>query len=164
MAKLEDYSFGRISVDGERHTRDLIVLPDRVVPDWWRREGHSLAFEDLDDVMDELPERLILGCGAHGRLDPPEAVLDELRARGVEVAQPPASALVDAGDRAPRHVSLGLPLDDLDQSADVGRPDPDQHPVAGPEALVALPGHLPAGQALDEGAVIGWLGDVLPDQ
>jgi hypothetical protein len=46
MAKLEDYSFGRITVDGEEHTRDLIVLPGRVVPDWCRREGHSLALED----------------------------------------------------------------------------------------------------------------------
>ena len=31
MARLEDYSFGRIVVDGEEHTRDLIVTPDRVV-------------------------------------------------------------------------------------------------------------------------------------
>jgi hypothetical protein len=31
MARLEDYSFGRVTVDGREHTRDLIVLPDRVV-------------------------------------------------------------------------------------------------------------------------------------
>jgi hypothetical protein len=24
-----------------------------VVSDWWRREGHSLAMEDLDEVLDE---------------------------------------------------------------------------------------------------------------
>src|SRR5918994_7963900 len=83
MAELGDYGFGSLTVDGERHTRDLIVLPDRVVPDWWRREGHSLAMEDLDEVIDELPERLILGCGAHGRLEPPQAGLGGLRARGV---------------------------------------------------------------------------------
>src|SRR4029450_14089441 len=84
MAELSDYSFGSLTVDGERHTRDLIVLPDRVVPDWWRREGHSLAMEDLDEVIDELPERLILGCGAHGRLGAPAAGAEELRARGGE--------------------------------------------------------------------------------
>jgi hypothetical protein len=55
MARLEDYSFGRLTVDGQEHTRDLIVLPDRVVGNWWRREGHALAMEDLDDVLDELP-------------------------------------------------------------------------------------------------------------
>jgi hypothetical protein len=36
---LEDYSFGRIVVDGEEKTRDLIVTPDRVVTNWWRREA-----------------------------------------------------------------------------------------------------------------------------
>ncbi len=70
VARLEDYSFGRVVVDGEEHTRDLIVLPDRVVADWWRRDGHSLALEDLAAVEAELPNRLILGCGAHGRLEP----------------------------------------------------------------------------------------------
>jgi hypothetical protein len=45
MARLEDYSFGRLTVDGQEHTRDLIVLPDRIVSEWWRREGHSLAME-----------------------------------------------------------------------------------------------------------------------
>ena len=70
MARLEDYSFGRLLVDGQEHTRDLIVLPGRVVPDWWRRDGHSLAMEDLDEVRDELPERLILGCGLRGSCAP----------------------------------------------------------------------------------------------
>src|ERR671930_2011648 len=99
MARLEDYRFGRLTVDGHEHTRDLIVLPGRVVPDWWRREGHSLAMEDLDEVRDELPERLILGCGAHGQLRPDPAVLDALRDRGVEVeALPTAEAVRRYGE------------------------------------------------------------------
>jgi hypothetical protein len=85
MPRLSDYSFGRIVVDGEEHTRDLIVLPDRVVANWWRRDGHSLAMEDLDEVKDELPERLIVGCGAHGQLRPDPAVIEALERRGVDV-------------------------------------------------------------------------------
>jgi hypothetical protein len=85
MARLEEYRFGRLTVDGTEHRRDLIVLPERVVADWWRRDGHSLALEDLDDVIEELPERLILGCGHDGRLHPDPAVIEALRKRGVEV-------------------------------------------------------------------------------
>jgi hypothetical protein len=33
MARLDDYSFGRLTVDGREHTRDLSVLPDRLVDD-----------------------------------------------------------------------------------------------------------------------------------
>jgi hypothetical protein len=111
MAQLRDYSFGSIQVDGDEHTRDLIVLPERVVPDWWRRDGHSLAMEDLDDVIDELPERLILGCGAHGRLQPPPAVLEELRERGVEVeAMPTADAVRRYGQLDPDRTAAALHL------------------------------------------------------
>jgi hypothetical protein len=111
MAELSDYSFGSLTVDGRRHTRDLIVLPGRVVPDWWRREGHSLAMEDLDEVIDDLPARLILGCGAHGRLEPPRAVLDELHARGVEVeAMPTADAVRRYGELDPERTAAALHL------------------------------------------------------
>lgn len=85
VARLEDYSFGRVTVDGSEQTRDLIVLPERVVTDWWRREGHSLAMEDLGQVLDELPERLILGIGAYGRLHPDPEVIAHLERRGTHV-------------------------------------------------------------------------------
>ncbi len=85
MARLDGYSFGRVIVDGSEQTRDLIVLPDRVVTDWWRREGHSLAMDDLDEVLESLPERLIVGVGAHGRLHPDPEVIAELERRGVAV-------------------------------------------------------------------------------
>ena len=94
MARLENYSFGRLTVDGHEHTRDLIVLPDRVVSDWWRREGHSLAMEDLLEVLDELPTRLVLGIGAYGRLRPDAAVIAELARRGVQVECLPTDAAV----------------------------------------------------------------------
>jgi hypothetical protein len=94
MARLEDYTFGRLTVDGQEHTRDLIVLPGRVVPDWWRREGHSLAMDDLDEVVDELPARLVLGVGAQSQLRPDPAVIAELERRGVKVECLPTDAAV----------------------------------------------------------------------
>jgi hypothetical protein len=94
MARLEDYTFGRLTVDGQEHTRDLIVLPGRVVPDWWRREGHSLAMDDLDEVVDELPARLVLGVGAQSQLRPDPAVIAQLERRGVKVECLPTDAAV----------------------------------------------------------------------
>jgi hypothetical protein len=111
MARLSDYSFGRVTVDGEEHTRDLIVLPGRVVPDWWRREGHSLVLEDLEEVVEELPERLILGCGAHGRLRPDPSVAEALARRGVELeALPTAAAVERYGQLEPARTAAALHL------------------------------------------------------
>jgi hypothetical protein len=85
MARIEDYSFGRVTVDGEEHTHDVIVLPRRVVRDWWRRDGHSLVLDDLDEVLPDLPQRLIIGTGAYGRMIPDPNALEQLRERGVEI-------------------------------------------------------------------------------
>jgi hypothetical protein len=85
VARLEDYSFGRVLVDGEEETKDVIVLPERVVRNWWRRDGHALVLEDLEAVLDELPARLIIGTGADGRMKPHPSALAQLKERGIEV-------------------------------------------------------------------------------
>ena len=85
MTRIEAYEFGRVVVDGQQHTKDVIVLPARVVTGWWRKDGHALVLEDLDDVLDELPERLVVGTGHDGRMRPDPAVIEQLRDRGVEV-------------------------------------------------------------------------------
>jgi hypothetical protein len=111
MPRLEDYSFGRIVVDGEEQTRDLIALPHRVFTNWWRREGHSLAIEDFSEVEDELPKKLILGTGAHGRLRPPRAVIEELERRGIDVeVLRTDDAVRRYGELEERHTAAALHL------------------------------------------------------
>ena len=70
MGRIAGYRFGRVTVDGREVTRDVIVLPDRVVENWWRRDGHALAWVELEDVVDELPSRLVVGTGADQRMQP----------------------------------------------------------------------------------------------
>jgi hypothetical protein len=94
MPRIDDYDFGRIVVDGVEHTRDVILLPGRVVPNWWRQDGHRLVVEDLDAVLEELPERLVIGTGAYGRMTPDPAALEQLRRRGLEVEALPTGEAV----------------------------------------------------------------------
>jgi hypothetical protein len=94
MARIDGYRFGRVLVDGEEQTKDVIVLPERVLTNWWRAEGHGLVLADLDEVLEELPAHLIVGTGAYGRLRPDPKTLDELRERGVEVEALPTEEAV----------------------------------------------------------------------
>jgi hypothetical protein len=82
---VEDYRFGRIVVDGQTHTRDLILLPDRVMGDWWRKEGHRLAPEDLEVVIDAGPEVLVIGTGASGLMKVPPMTMQALEEAGIEL-------------------------------------------------------------------------------
>ena len=95
MTRISGYGFGHIAVDGDELTRDVIVLPGRVVRNWWRSDGHRLVSEDLAEVWAELPPRLVVGTGASGRMEPDPALLDVLRARGIEVECMPTDRAVE---------------------------------------------------------------------
>jgi hypothetical protein len=111
MPVIEGYEFGRVTIDGREETRDLIVLPHRVVHGWWRKDGHGLVLEDLDEVLGELPERLLVGTGAYGRMRPDPGTLETLRARGVEVEVLPTAAAVSRyAELDPRRTAAALHL------------------------------------------------------
>jgi hypothetical protein len=111
MATIRDYRFGHVVVDGREETRDVIVLPHRVVSNWWRIDGHSLVLDDLDDVLDELPERLIVGTGASSRMRPDPSTLDRLRERGLQVeCLPTDRAVVRFGELDPARTAAALHL------------------------------------------------------
>jgi hypothetical protein len=111
VARLEDYRFGHILVDGQEETRDVIVLPGRVVREWWRRDGHALVAEDLEAVIDELPARLVIGTGAEGRMVPDPRILEILRARGIEVDVKPTDDAVELyGGLDPAQTAAALHL------------------------------------------------------
>ncbi len=83
--EIQDYRFGQMVVDGEQHTRDLILLPDRVAANWWRKEGHRLDVEDLQKVLDATPEVLVVGTGAYGLMKVPEETRWAVEAAGIEL-------------------------------------------------------------------------------
>lgn len=79
------YRPGSIQINGEKHTRDVIILPDRVVAGWWRREGHSLWPEDLEEVFEAAPEVLVVGTGIVGRMEVPDYTRKQIEAAGIEL-------------------------------------------------------------------------------
>lgn len=63
---VDSYQFGVIVVNGRRYTSDVIIYPNRVDGNWWRREGHSLCPRDLGEIVREKPEILVIGTGNSG--------------------------------------------------------------------------------------------------
>jgi hypothetical protein len=111
VSTIGEYRFGHVVVEGRPETRDVIVLPERVVRSWWRRDGHALVLEDLGSVLEELPERLIVGMGAASQMRPDPAMLEQLRERGIEVeCLPTDRAVVRFGELDPSRTAAALHL------------------------------------------------------
>jgi hypothetical protein len=83
--KIESYRMGKIVVDGQSYSSDLIIFPDRVFDGWWRETSHTLTPDDLAEVVKEAPEVLIVGQGLFGRLSVPADTRSFLEAHNIEV-------------------------------------------------------------------------------
>jgi hypothetical protein len=83
--RIKSYRFGYIVIDGQSYSGDVIILSDRIVPNWWRREGHALYPEDLDAVFEAAPDVLVVGQGKPGRLRVNPETERALQAAGIEL-------------------------------------------------------------------------------
>lgn len=82
---IESYHFGQITIDGNKYSRDVIIFPDRVKEGWWRREGHRLSLEDLQEVFEFKPEVLVIGTGYSGLMKVPQDVRDYVTTKNIEL-------------------------------------------------------------------------------
>ncbi len=72
---IEDYQFGTMTVTGQKHSQDLKIVEGEILGGWWRKEGHSVHPEDVEDVLGVKPEFLVVGMGQPGLMQ----VTPELR-------------------------------------------------------------------------------------
>lgn len=82
---IENYSFGKITIDGRQYKSDVIIYPDKVDSSWWRKEGHKLQIADLTEVVNSRPEVLIIGTGYSGVMIVPEETISYLKSKGIKV-------------------------------------------------------------------------------
>lgn len=81
---IDSYQFGKIVIDGVNYNSDCIILGDTVQANWWRKQGHSLAAEDLRDVLTASPSVLVVGCGASALMKVPEETRQVLQEHNIQ--------------------------------------------------------------------------------
>ena len=84
---IDSYDFGSMVINGDFYAQDIIVFPDKVNSGWWRKQGHSLDKEDLDEVIKYKPEILVVGKGSPGLMKVPQATKNFLKENQVELIE-----------------------------------------------------------------------------
>jgi len=87
--KIDSYAFGAITINGQTYHQDLIVLPDRILPNWRRTRGHSLDIEDIPEIIACEPDILIVGTGTYGAIDIPPKTRTEITGRNISLLAAP---------------------------------------------------------------------------
>ncbi len=80
---IQDYGFGRITIDGKTYHSDVVIYPERIDDRWWRKEGHRLQLDDLKAVLDTRPGTLVVGTGYFGCMHVDPAVAEKLKQQGI---------------------------------------------------------------------------------
>ncbi|MCE5259791.1 MAG: Mth938-like domain-containing protein [Chloroflexi bacterium] len=104
---IEAFVFGTFTINGIRHSedeagnvtgagKDICLTPEGITP-WNERKGHLLKREMLRPALTYLPDLLIIGCGAQGRLQCPNELVRYLKKSGIEciLAVPTAEACAE---------------------------------------------------------------------
>jgi uncharacterized protein len=80
------YGNGYIEINRQRYEASLVLLPDRIAPDWVRGGFAALTEADLRRLLDFRPELVLLGTGARQRFPQPALLRPLIEARiGFEV-------------------------------------------------------------------------------
>jgi hypothetical protein len=74
--KINNYKFGKITIDGTDYTNDVIILPGYVKSNWWRSQSHLLTLADIEECLGEKPEILLIGTGKFGLMRVKQEVID----------------------------------------------------------------------------------------
>ncbi len=82
---IDSYSFGKIVVDNQEYKNDVKIFPNQVKDNWWRKEGHSLHPEDIDDIIEYDPEVLVVGTGANGRVSIPSKTREYIESNDIKL-------------------------------------------------------------------------------
>jgi len=92
---LSNYEFGRININGKNYTSDLIVSRGKVIPNWWREEGHLLQLPDIEDILNFKPEVLVVGTGFNGIMKVDESLREYCKNRKIILAEFTTGKAVD---------------------------------------------------------------------
>jgi len=96
---IEQYSFGNIVVNSVRYTNDMKIVQGKVVPEWWRKRGHSVDVDDIQDILKFVPDIVVIGKGSPGLMKATRALRESLKDRNIKLIEEKTAKAVETFNR-----------------------------------------------------------------
>lgn len=82
---IQNYSFGRMTIENQTYSSDLIIFPDGTIQDnWFRQQGHFLIQSDIAGLIASDLSIMIIGTGASGRMQVDQQLTVFLKGRNIQ--------------------------------------------------------------------------------
>ena len=99
---IDSYSFGRIVVNGNTYTNDIKIIDEAVIPEWWRKSGHTVLPEDVADLLASGSQYAVIGKGKPGLMSTSSEVRRLFTERGITLLEEKTSRAVETFNRLQR--------------------------------------------------------------
>lgn len=96
---IENFSFGNIVVNGITYTNDIKIIQGKVIPAWWRKKGHQVNIDDIQDIIDENPKILVLGKGKPGMMKSTRSLCEFLKQNDIDLIEEKTSTAIKTFNR-----------------------------------------------------------------
>ena len=96
---ISEFSFGRIVVEGQICNNDIKIIQGKLQPDWWRKSGHSVEIEDVQDILDSGSQILVIGSGQPGYMKITESLRRHLENNNIHLIEEPTAKAIDSFNR-----------------------------------------------------------------
>ena len=96
---IEQYAFGNVVVNGVNYNNDIKIIQGSVVSEWWRKSGHFVEVDDIQDILKSKPDILVIGKGQPGQMKSTDALRKFLKTRDIELIEEKTSEAVAAFNR-----------------------------------------------------------------
>ncbi len=96
---ITDFSFGRIVANGQTYNTDIKIVRDTLVPDWWRKNGHTVEIEDMQDALNTELEILVIGKGQPGYMQAANTLRQHLAEKNIKLIEEPTARAIETFNR-----------------------------------------------------------------
>jgi len=111
MTKIDKFSFGSAIIDGTKHIRDLILLPDGTIKrrkgSFWVVGSHNIKRDEVEQLFASEAEAIVIGVGILSRARLSDEAREYAAKRSTEMLVLPSrdavrkwNQMVDEGKRA----------------------------------------------------------------
>ncbi|MDH4222447.1 MAG: Mth938-like domain-containing protein [candidate division Zixibacteria bacterium] len=106
---IEHYEFGKMIINGQTYSKDLILYPDRIDSEWWRKAGHQLSLPDVKDLVKEKPDTIIVGTGFSSAMKVLPEAEDFILSKGIRFfVEDTQKAVKTYNELSPKEKVIGL--------------------------------------------------------
>ncbi len=90
------YQEGCIRGESVNACKDLKIIGDRILENWWRKQGHRLDVADVADILAADPEVLVVGMGYASFMEVSNSLRSVLKDRNIQlIAKETSEAVKD---------------------------------------------------------------------